>query len=130
MFPDAERSCFLKVAGPAALLLSKVHKIGERLEDGDARRQEQLPKDAFDIYRLLRAIDTAELASEFALLRSHEISSRVTSGTLSTFKSLFGSRSDMGTSLLVRSVGTLKDSAFIIESSVALSRDLLEAISE
>ena len=130
LFPDAERSCFLKVAGPAALLVSKVHKIGERLEDGDARRQEQLPKDAFDIYRLLRAIDTAELASEFALLRSHEISSRVTSGALSTFKNLFGSRSDMGTSLLVRSVGALEDSAFIIESSVALSRDLLEAISE
>ena len=130
LFPGADRSCLLKVAGPAALLVSKVHKIGGRLEDSDVRRQEQLPKDAFDIYRLLRAIDTAELASEFALLRSHEISSRVTSGALSTFKSLFGSRSDMGTSLLVRSVGALEDPAFIIESSVALSRDLLGAISE
>ena len=53
------------MAGPAALLVSKVHKVWERLEDGDVRRQEQLPKDAFDIYRLLLAIDTAELASEF-----------------------------------------------------------------
>ena len=130
LVPGADRSCFLKVAGPAALLVSKVHKIGERLEDSDVRRQEQLPKDAFDIYRLLRAFDTAELASEFGLLQSHEISSRVTSGALSTFGSLFGSRSDMGTRLLVRSVGALEDPAFIIESSVALSQDLLQAVSE
>ena len=125
---DADRSCILKVAGPAALLVSKVHKIGERLEDPDVRRQEQLPKDAFDIYRLLRAIDTTEMAKEFGLLQSHEISSRVTSGALSKFQSLFGSRSDMGTRLLVRSVGAVEDPAFIIESSVALSQDLLEAI--
>ena len=130
LVPGADRSCFLKVAGPAALLVSKVHKIGERLEDSDVRRQEQLPKDAFDIYRLLRAFDTAELASEFGLLQSHEISSRVTSGASSTFGSLFGSRSDMGTRLLVRSVGALEDPAFIIESSVALSQDLLQAVSE
>ena len=80
LVPGADRSCFLKVASPAALLVSKVHKIGERLEDSDVRRQEQLPKNAFDIYRLLRAIDTAELASEFGFLQSHDISSRVTPG--------------------------------------------------
>ena len=130
LVPGADRSCLLKVAGPAALLVSKVHKIGERLDDGDERRQEQLAKDAFDIYRLLRAIDTAELALEFGLLRSHEISSDVTSGALSTFRSLFRYRSDVGTSLLVKSVGALEDPAFIIESSVDLSRGLLEAISQ
>ena len=54
----------------------------------------------------------------------------MTSGALSMFESLFGSRSDTGTSLLVRSVRALEDPAFIIESSVALSRDLLEAVSE
>ena len=131
LVPSADRSCFLKVAGPAALLVAKVHKIEERLEDPDIRRQEQLPKDAFDIYRLLRAIDTAELASEFELLQSHEISGRVTSAALSTFQVLFGSRSDIGTGLLVRSVGALEEEpAFIIESSVAFSLDLLEAVSK
>ena len=131
LIPGADRSCFLKVAGPAALLVSKVHKIGERLEDPDVRRQELLPKDAFDVYRLLRAIDTAELTSEFGLLKSHETSSYVTSEALSTFKSPFGSRSDTGTSLLVRSVGALEeDPAFIIESSVALTQDLLDATSQ
>lgn len=130
LVPGADHSCLLKVAGPAALLVSKVHKIGERLEEGDVRRQEQLAKDAFDIYRLLRAIDTAELVSEFGFLQSDEISSRVTCGALSMFESLFGSRSGMGTSLLVRSVEALEDSGFIMESSLALSRDLLQATSQ
>ena len=69
---DADRSCILKVAGPSALLVSKMHKIGERLEDRDRRRRDQLAKDASDIYRLLRAIDTADLGSESDL---HTISS-------------------------------------------------------
>ena len=124
---DAERSCSLKVAGPAALLVAKVHKIGERLEASE-HRQRQLPKDAFDIYRLLRAIDTAELAEEFQRLRSHETSSRAASDALSLFRNLFGSRSDRGPELLVGAVGPLEDPAFIIESSVALGQDLLEAI--
>ena len=123
----ADRSCILKVAGPAALLVSKVHKLGERLEASE-HRQRQLPKDAFDIYRLLRAIGTAELAEEFRLLQAHGISRGVTSHALSKFQDLFGARSDRGPELLVSYVGPLEDPAFIGESSVALSQDLLEAI--
>ncbi len=40
LVPDADRSCILKVAGPAALLVAKVHKIGKRLEDTAGHRQE------------------------------------------------------------------------------------------
>ena len=61
--------------------------------------------------RLLRAIDTAELAEEFQLLRSHRISSGVTSEALSLFRNLFGSRSDRGPELLVGAVGPLEDPA-------------------
>ena len=126
---DADRSCILKVAGPAALLVSKVHKVGERLEDPDARRRDTLAKDAFDIYRLLRAIDTAAMASEFDFLGSHQVSSRVTSDALSMFQSLFSTASSIGTELVVRAVRGLEDPDFISESSVALSRDLIEVTS-
>ena len=128
--PNTDRSCVLKVAGPAALMVSKVHKVGERLQDPDIRRRSQLPKDAFDIYRLLRAIDTAEMASEFVLLLSHEVSSLVTSEALSMFQRMFSAPSGIGTDLLVRSVPALEDSDFIVASSVALSQDLLEATSQ
>lgn len=123
----ADRSCILKVAGPAALLVAKVHKIWERLEGPDARRRARLAKDAFDIYRLLRAIDTAEMASEFDLLASHDVSSHVASDALSRFRSLFGGASGTGTELVVRAVEGVEDADFITQSSVALSQDLIEA---
>ncbi len=126
---DAERSCILKVAGPAALLVSKVHKIGERLKAPAGHRQAQLPKDAFDIYRLLSAIDTAELAEEFQLLQSHETSSCVTSEALSMFQNLF-SRSGRGPELLDSYVRGVEDPTITIESSVVLSQDLLEATAQ
>ncbi len=125
--PDADRACILRVAEPAALLVAKVHKIGERIDGPDERRQGPLPKDAFDIYRLLRAIEPAELASEFSLLLSHRISSHVTAEALSMFQRLFRTPAGMGTELVVRAVRGLEDSDFIAASSVALSQDLLEA---
>ena len=115
------------MAGPAALVVAKVHKIAERLEGPDVRRHEQITKDAFDIYRLLRSIETTVMASEFGLLLSHEISSRVTSEALQKFRDLFGARSGKGAELVVQHIRGLEDSAFIAQSCVALSQDLLEA---
>jgi len=48
-----------EVAGPAALLVAKLHKIAERV-DIPTRLND---KDAHDSYRLLRAIDTESLRS-------------------------------------------------------------------
>ena len=86
--------------------------------------------DAFDIYRLLRAIDSGDLASEFRMLRSHDVSGEVTSEALSMFRRLFGTRSGIGTQLVVEHGLGPEDTAFIAESSVALSQDLLEATSQ
>ena len=128
--PDTDRSCILKVAGPAALLVSKVHKIYERVSTARAHRRELLHKDAFDIYRLLRAINSGDLAFEFRRLRSHDVSGEVTSEALSMFRRLFGTRSGPGTDLVVEHVLGLEDSEYIAESSVAFSQDLLEAASQ
>ena len=129
MVPGSDRSCILKVAGPAALLVSKVHKIGERASGSSPRRREPLPKDAFDVYRLLRAVTAADMASEFGVLLAHEVSREVTSDALTTFERLFGARSGVGTGLVVQHVLGLEDPDFIAESSVALGQDLLEAVS-
>ena len=126
----AERTCLLKVAGPAALLVAKVHKIGERIEDSDMRRRGPLLKDAFDIYRILRAIETVDLASELMHLRLHKLSSQVTSEALSMFQRLFRTPSGMGTDLVVSAVRGLENPDFIAASSVALSQDLLESTAQ
>ena len=129
LVPGSDRSCVLKVAGPAALLVSKVHKIGERASGSSPRRREPLPKDAFDVYRLLRAVTAADMASEFGVLLAHEVSREVTSDALAMFERLFGARSGAGTGLVVQHVLGLEDPDFIAESSVALGQDLLEAVS-
>lgn len=119
------RSHVIKVAGPGALLVAKAHKLAERAEQ-ELRRQDD--KDAFDIYRILRAISTADLATRLVRLGDHDISAAVTREALSRFENLFGSAAATGTQMVARHVEGLEDVTFIAASSVALSQDLLRAI--
>ena len=54
--PADGRSFAVAVAGPAALMISKLHKLQERLAEREQRRVDA--KDALDILRLLRAVST------------------------------------------------------------------------
>ncbi|MFQ6026319.1 MAG: GSU2403 family nucleotidyltransferase fold protein [Dehalococcoidia bacterium] len=119
------RSFVVEVAGPAALLVAKVHKVAERTEE-PAHRQDD--KDAFDIYRLLLAIQTEELATNLKRLRDHELSATVSQEALSLFEEHFGDRTSTGTRMVVRNVAGLEDPDFIAASCVSLSQDLLNAL--
>ena len=70
------------VAGPAALLVAKVHKIAERTT-GTADRVSD--KDALDLLRLLQATDTATLAARLVNLADHALSAEVTVEAVSQF---------------------------------------------
>src|ERR1043165_9678851 len=52
--PEDDRSFAVDVAGPSALLVSKLHKLRERLAEREQHRVDA--KDALDALRLLRAI--------------------------------------------------------------------------
>jgi hypothetical protein len=119
------RQFVIGVAGPAALLVAKVHKVAERAGQPLHRQDD---KDAFDIYRLLRAVETVELATNLKRLRNHDISATVTREALSLFEELFSAESTIGTQMVVRHVEGLEDPDFIAASCVSLSRDLLNAI--
>jgi hypothetical protein len=70
---DADPRRFeVHVAGTAALLISKVHKVAERLDD--PRRNDYIAKDSLDILRLLRGDDLSAVASVLAQARSAELS--------------------------------------------------------
>ncbi|MEZ5250426.1 MAG: hypothetical protein R2713_14810 [Ilumatobacteraceae bacterium] len=49
----------MNIAGPGALIVAKAHKIWERTSNDDRVRD----KDALDVYRLLQAIPTDDLAA-------------------------------------------------------------------
>ena len=122
------RSFDLQVAGPAALLVAKVHKLVDRAaEQGNPRLNN---KDAFDVYRLLFAIPAQELAEETAALLGDRLSREVTEEALAEFAELFSTEAGTGTELVVDHVGLLEDEAFIAASVVTLGRDFLEAVVE
>lgn len=73
-----DRSLDLRVAGPAALLTAKAIKIGERLEQADRHPDRLKQKDALDAFRLLQAVDTADLVRGFHRHRAEEHAAAVT----------------------------------------------------
>lgn len=72
--PTDTRTFDVKVAGSAALIVAKMHKLMERLNNPHRLND----KDAHDIYRILQAIDTAELADGFQAILRDRISEDVT----------------------------------------------------
>lgn len=65
--PTDPRRFDLRVANPAALLVAKSIKIGERLQQSQHQPDRLKQKDALDAFRLLQAIETDDLARGFAL---------------------------------------------------------------
>jgi hypothetical protein len=89
------RSAIVNVAGPAALLVAKLHKLGERM-DNPSRLDD---KDAHDSYRLLVATSTPELADTIRRLLAEEVSSAVTAQALDFLDQLFAASQPRSTRL-------------------------------
>lgn len=77
----------VKVAGPAALLVSKLYKLKERLEQGNPDRQQD--KDAHDIYRILLETEPAELKTRYQNLLETDLSADVAKNALGYLHELF-----------------------------------------
>ena len=113
----------IKVAGPAALLVAKIHKIAERSVDTSRNRLKD--KDAFDVYRILRAVDSGPLAEEFQCMLDDERAHAVVAQAMALFGEYFGSIDAVGTQMVGRYVEDIEDANFFRASSVELSSDLL-----
>ncbi|WP_137726485.1 GSU2403 family nucleotidyltransferase fold protein [Prescottella subtropica] len=85
--PADERRLNVRVASPAALLVAKLHKLGERV-DTPSRLND---KDAHDIYRILRAVETEELRGSFTRLLADGVSGPVTMEAVTHLRELFAS---------------------------------------
>lgn len=121
--PGEGRTVAMLVAGPAALLVAKVHKIAERTGAGDRASD----KDALDVLRLLQAIDTASLAEGLAQLKNHEISAGVTTEAVSQLAPLFGTPESAGVAMATRAARPSAQAQVISASFTALISDLLTA---
>ena len=121
--PADPRSFDVSVAGVAALMVSKLHKIAERKDD-PGRLQH---KDGLDTLRLLRFADTAHLAATLIKLAANPVAGQVTQQARGYLQELFGDRGGVGAQMAVRASVGLEDEAAIALSCEVLARRLLDA---
>lgn len=119
--PSDGRSIEMWVAGPGALLVAKTHKIAERVGAMDRVRD----KDALDVLRLLRSVETADLAGSLTALRASDMAGAVTAEAIALFPTLFGEGAAEGVLMAVRAAGNQEDPATISASLIALIEMLL-----
>ncbi len=124
--PEDRRSFSVAIAGPTALLISKLHKISERLSEREQRRLDD--KDALDVLRLLQATDTVSLAATVGRLLHVDLTRDVTREALAVLQDHFADRRSAGTQMAVRAVGALMSAEEVALSCASLASDLLAAI--
>lgn len=119
----------MAVAGPAALVVAKMHKIGDRHDRAQSGGRDRTnDRDAHDVYRLLRAVPTSDLVEGFERLRAVREASSVTTEAVAILRRL---ASDVGSPLCVmagraeRLVGSPEDVAV---ATWALAADVLDGL--
>lgn len=124
-FDDTDtRRIEIAVAGPAALLVAKLHKIAER-RDRPGRSDD---KDALDVLRLLRGTPTAALAAGLRRLTDAELSAEVTREAVGYLRELFAGSEAPGSQMAARAAVPLEDEDTITASCAALADDLMLAL--
>lgn len=124
--PTDQRVFDVAIAGPAALLIAKAHKIAERLAEREQRRLED--KDALDILRLLQATETAALAADISGLLQADVAREVTREALGILREHFTDARADGPQMAVRAAGVLMPAEVVAASCAALTSDLLRAL--
>jgi hypothetical protein len=119
-----DREATIEVAGPAALLVAKLHKLGERRAD----QGRLVDKDAHDVYRLLVAVDTATVADRLRMLADDELAGTPTRQALDYLRELFQRPDALGAVMAGRAEELVGDPAVVSAAAAALADDLLAAL--
>ncbi|MEV0623199.1 hypothetical protein AB0I81_58480 [Nonomuraea sp. NPDC050404] len=122
---DDAREYRVRVAGSAALLVAKLHKIAERASVPHRLND----KDAHDAYRVLIDADTAELAAAFRFLLQEPISSEVTSEAVEYLTTLFAAGPDaLGSTMAGRAEEGIGEPETVALATSLLAADLVQTL--
>ncbi|HEY4277006.1 MAG TPA: GSU2403 family nucleotidyltransferase fold protein [Conexibacter sp.] len=124
--PNDGRSVKIAVAGPAALLVSKLHKLGERKDDPGRL----IDKDAHDIYRLLVATNTTELGNRLAELSTDPFAGAATAMAIGHLRNLFADPSALGPIMAGRAEQLVGEPEVVAASAAALAGDLVAVLDQ
>ena len=123
--PADRRSYEAQVAGPAALLVAKLHKIGER----ERTPTRLVNKDAHDLYRILRAVSTDDLVAVFERLLHNDGSRQATEEALVFLERLFSAGPDaLGSVMAGQAEEGIGDPNVVSASASYLAADVVEAV--
>lgn len=122
--PADARKATVAVAGPAALIVSKLHKLGERKEDPGRL----VDKDAHDIYRLLVATDSTTIAARLIELSHDELAGATTQVAIGYLRGLFADASALGPTMAGRAEQLVGNPTVVGASAAVLAGDLLSVI--
>jgi hypothetical protein len=100
--PADDREARLRVAGVAALLVAKAHKIGDRIASGRADRLND--KDAADVVRLMQTSSPTAVAATFRSLLNNPDAAGPSGVGLGILADLFGSRVGTGIAMASRAL--------------------------
>lgn len=110
-----DRRVVVDVAGEAALLVAKLHKLGDRLTRPDRLQ----PKDAGDVYRLFDVIDPTEMAERTRLLLADDRSAATARKAVEYGDALFDGPSSVGVDLASRALRTTLPEATVRSTVIA-----------
>lgn len=120
--PGDPRAVDARVAGPAGLMVAKMHKIDER--KGTPRAND---KDALDVLRILRGIPTEEIAERMRRVLADSRSTEAGMRGMVLLEQLFG-RGGEAAFMAARAVDGVMDESEVRQSCELLSGDLIRAV--
>jgi hypothetical protein len=124
--PEGRRRARLRVAGIAALLVAKTHKISDRIEAG---REDRLSdKDGADVVRLMGASPPGAVASTLKGLIGNPTAATATEIAVDRFEALFGRRGGIGIELASRALREAMPEERVRAISLAYTEELYAAL--
>lgn len=124
---EADSRCIaVNVAGYAALLVAKVHKIGDRAE----RPDRLVDKDAGDVLRLFMSTTPQRMAQRFVDLLDDERAADATQVAIDRVDPLFGTPGSLGTQMAVRALGGVLEPTTVEATCTTFIAQLLATLDE
>ena len=120
--PDDDRRIVVKVAGPAALLVAKAHKLGERLDHSQLLQS----KDTGDVYMLLYATDVERMATRVRELLTHELAMATTEEAREYLRRLFATPRSPGTRLAIVALAGVLGESHVTTTITEYTLELLD----
>lgn len=121
--PADRRTVDVQVAGLAALLVAKAHKIHDRVASGRADRLSD--KDAADVVRIMQTTSARDAGATLAELRHHSLAGEPTEIALTYISDLFGRRAGEGVAMAQRALRLAIPEAQVSTLCVSFAQRLL-----